>query len=681
VSTATKVKAVAVDKDMKLDIRVDGKHADGAPVTFTIKRTGGDEVDTVDGKIEKGRAKATWTASGPTADGDERVWRCFYEASVDDVTATSDEFDVYLPTLEVASKDEDGGDLPDMAFKVYIGKKVWRGNTGSTSSYTVQNLPPAPSEDIEVKWSAPARLVEWSEDTAGKKTAKLKKSFKAQLLFPKAGTHKQYVNLDKDKAHPEQGSKLTLRIGVHPDDGPSRAGDVFYVKVVYPSDDELSKRKTPGRALAGAKEQDWSSPDKGATYTLKADGGEAKLELELGLAGGDKVTVHVGGTDACEDEQVEVTNWRKLYYVLLQNKSSVLPSFQRTADKLAECFVEYEQQDKVEFTKADTPDTMAGSWVDAAEFGGAAGTDQLVIGSHNSKWFREKFAKLTIPKETLRRCIDLVICDRQYDGNDYKNRVYKDSKVTKLTAAQQKTQRLAGHVFPQNIQDGKHPLVRGTWRSLAPAGKTGHGAHGQLTEAMVSVDRSQDPRALFIDLSAAAKGDPASLVGDGSDDDHHPIEVSFTYVYVKGPYLGESDGQHQLIVLTPGADCFNDTILHELGHSMAQAVSKTNSPPKDLKLSDHDDAYDYHGHIGPHCAYNLNTNATHVYDDTNTVVALPGDAKDEPDYGRLCKADGKSAYGDCVMYGSGPSDDPSPFIGFCEKCQPFVKAVALKSVT
>ena len=48
---------------------------------------------------------------------------------------------------------------------------------------------------MTVVWKAPARQIgDWVEDGAGQKTAKLKKSFKARLLFPEAGDHEQLTN-------------------------------------------------------------------------------------------------------------------------------------------------------------------------------------------------------------------------------------------------------------------------------------------------------------------------------------------------------------------------------------------------------------------------------------------------------------------------------------------------------
>ncbi|MBX3469082.1 MAG: hypothetical protein KF878_19600 [Planctomycetes bacterium] len=678
-STAVaKIKSVAADKDAKLELRVAGGKA-GDPVTFTIYKVSDDsQLDTIDGTIQKGKAVATWTAKGPAPDAAARAWRVYYSAVVDGVTATSPEMEVYLPDVEVSSVGEDDAALADMRFELAVleGKKktkTVKGHTGSSGTFKVQNLPPG---EVQVTWLAPARLIDWVEDTAGKKKARLKKSFTAELVFPPAGDHKQYVNLPATKDHPEWGNKLKVRMRVHPDDGPSRPGDEFFVKVEYPPEDQLSKRKVPARKLAGAKAQAWA--DLGTTVKVKAEGAEGTVELELGLAGGDQVTLKVGGTDTCEDAEVTITNWRKLFYVMQRNAGSVIHGMQRTADTLADVFVEYERHDEVTFTKADTPPSMAGSWVAGKEFGVA--TEQLVIGSHNRKWFREKFAKVAIPKDMKQCTIDLIVCDQQYDGVDGWSKPHKDTTTTKLTTDNGWSEAFDGELFPANLNDAKHPMTSGSWRCTAPKGKPGHGVKGTVTQEMITVDRSKETKKVHIDLTKAPKGDPASLVGDGTAD-KYPVEVTITVVFAKGPYLGESANEHQLIVLTAGADCFNDTVVHELGHNMRQAPSKGNKPPAALKLDDHPHKYEGHGHTGPHCAHNLDAVATHVWaDDYSSKGPVATKATDEPDYDLLCDAAGDLVHGDCVMYGSGPSDDPSPSAGFCDDCKPYVLAKGLESV-
>jgi hypothetical protein len=69
VVTATKVKAVPVDKETSLSIKVDGGK-DGDPATFEIKNHADDAViESVDGTIKKGTASCKWKASGPTPHG------------------------------------------------------------------------------------------------------------------------------------------------------------------------------------------------------------------------------------------------------------------------------------------------------------------------------------------------------------------------------------------------------------------------------------------------------------------------------------------------------------------------------------------------------------------------------------------------------------------------------------
>lgn len=673
-SATAKVKQVPVDKEATLELKVQGGK-EGDPVTFTVFKVDGDEqVDTVDGTIKKGKAVAKWAAKGPEPDGEDRSLRVYYTCEVNGVKTVSPELEVYLAKVEVTSQQEDGSALADAPFVLKVGKKEIKGNTGSSGTYTVDNVPPG---ELEITWRAPLRFVEWVEDTAGKKKAKLKKSFKAQLLWPPEGDHKQWVNLKKDPKKPEQGNRLQVRVGVHPDDGPSRAGDVFYAKIEYPAPDDLSPRTQPKRELVKGKVHPWSDPDPGIAVELKKDGAEATFELELGLAGGDQVTLKVGGTDTCEDAEVTITNWRRVFYQLTRNKASVIHDLSRADGDLADVFVVYEQSKELTFERKDTPKDLPGAWVDAAEFGGTAGDLKLVIGSHNATWFRKQFVD---DKKPLGNHV--MICDKQYDAwESAKSKAPLRQLVSfDLKKATDWSPALDGEVFQTNLADGKHPLVSGSWTSTAPKGKPGAGKKGKLAAADVAVDRTQQTRRVLVTLPGGGSG-PGDLVGDGTDDAHFPVRVTLTLTYALGPYLGESDGPHQLIVLTPGSDCFNDTITHELGHTLRQAPSKTNAPPKGLVLDDHPHRYNYHGHSGPHCAHGLNAAATHKRDGKGGVVALAGDATDEDDYGDLCKADGSSVFGDCVMYGSGPSNDPSSAAdGFCADCKPYVKAQAMTTM-
>lgn len=689
VATSGGVQAVVAGKDAQLELRVKGSHPDGTACQFQIYKAADDSLlDTIDGQVEKGKATTLWPAKGPEETGPDRAHRVYYVVTVNSKEkTTSPELEVYHDRVEVTSQAEDGGALADVGFELSVDTGGFGfgvcGSTGSTGSFVVDNLPPG---DVDVTWSSPARLLEWVEQRATAWRAKVKNAFKARLNWPPAGAHKQWVNHPPKVGQPDQGHVLKVRVGRHKDDGPSKKGDELFLKLEYPPAERLSKRTTPARGVKGGAEQPWSKPMPGLSKKVEADGGEVEFEVELGLAGGDTVKVHVGGTEACDDEVVEVTNWRRLYYQVTAGATTKLHPFTKVDEHLAPAFVVYERFKAATFKQEETPADMAGSWQKGAELGRTADDEKeetfLVVGSHNRDWFRNKF---DASKGKL--SIDLVVCDLQYDGGT----AAKPNNVTVtdvLTTAEQVVTVDAAKkwIFPRALLDGKHPFVSGRWETVgAPPDET---KRGDMTKDMVVVDVLS--RKVKVKLPSTTANDPGSLVGDGTGG-RYKIRCTFKLRYGSGPWLGESSGQHQLVVQTAHEAPFYETVLHELGHNMKQVVSGKNAPPAGLSLADHPHAYEDHGHQGPHCSFGLDeAGATHVLtqqpDKTWTHEALSGAATAQADYRRLKKQQGAeyvTVWGTCLMYGGGSSKATSAqaTAGFCEECLPFLKAQALEDLT
>lgn len=678
------VQQVVAGKDAQLELRIKGSHPDGTACEFQVyKATDQSLLDTIDGQLQKGKATTKWAAKGPDAAGTARSHRVYYVVTVNNTEkTTSPELEVYHDWVQVTSKGEDDAALADMRFVVTVKAggfgKEFKGNTGSSGTFKVDNLPPG---DVEVTWASPARLVEWTEGTATRRTAKLKKAFKATLLWPTAGTHEQWVNHKAKPGQPDWGSKLKVRIGVHPDDGPSKRGDEVFVKLEYPPADQLSKRTTPARGAKGATAAPWCTPMLGLKKQVERDGGEVEVEVELGLAGGDKVKIHVGGTEACDDEVVEVTNWRRIYYQLTRPDSMAVHDMARVDERMQACFVVYERFKEVTFTRDEAPPEVKGSWLLGSELGLTDDRKDkylLIAGDHNATWFRKKF---DTSKGKLG--IDLTLCDEQFDAGETKKTRVTSRIVPVMTAAEQDVMLDDDKVaFPVSLTDGGHPFISGTWEAVNPP--KGKKLKGKLTKDALKVDKMT--RTVKVVLPKTKKDDPGNIVGDGTGGTYK-IRCTIKLQAAFGPFNGWSDGAHLMVVLGTDAQVFNDVVMHEVGHSMKQAASGYNAPPKGLTLADHDHLYDEHGHSGDHCNYGFDdAGATHVMqflaDGGVEFVDIVGAASEQADYGLVKKKVGteyRSVYGTCVMFGgSGEGWAPT---GFCEHCLPFIKAQSLEDVT
>jgi len=70
---------------------------------------------------------------------------------------------------------------------------------------------------------------------------------------------------------------------------------------------------------------------------------EALIELDLGLTGGDDVTVHLGNSEACNHTKIKVTNWRRLYYQVTRMKNSYPDPVASFAPEYKRHFIEWKK--------------------------------------------------------------------------------------------------------------------------------------------------------------------------------------------------------------------------------------------------------------------------------------------------------------------------------------------------
>lgn len=488
---------------------------------------------------------------------------------------------------------------------------------------------------------------------------------KAQLVWPTA-EHKQYVNLtpqgtalslDANDVR-RRGHKLTVKtklIG-------GKRGNQVYIKLKYA--DHNSKRNDPKPGIEGGIVADWC-PEGGIIVPMRADeeqpNCEATFALELGYAGGDEVTVHVGANNKCEDDEVKIINWRKIGFQITKPRNMELPTLQIAQESLRDVFIEFEKLSEVNLGRKESP---PGSWVGGvptADGKGWVKDGELIIGDHNRAEFQKRF-RFGDEKDPI---VHLIFCDKQYDGGkpgqwkeiclktggfDKENKKLPDATKPSFTL---KVAEKQVSILNPALQDGKHPFVMGTWLSRAPVGHPDNKKQGKLTEA--NVDIASDGRSVKVTLPPEA----AEIVGTGKElsDKKHPVLTMVTFRAAKGPYEGESDGRHILIVYHNSDRKVSSTIVHEVGHSINQAVKPGKAPPG-LAYREHLRSYDGKGHQGQHCGFGLSDSmfAKPDFADFNYVatVLLPK----------------------CVMWGDdGPQFLPwREVFSFCEKCRPYVIA-------
>ncbi len=488
---------------------------------------------------------------------------------------------------------------------------------------------------------------------------------KAQLVWPVA-EHKQFVNLA------QQGTALSVdandmrrrghRITVKTKLSGGLRGNQVYVKLKY--SDHNSKRNDPKPGIVGGMVVDWC-PEGGIIVPMRAadeqPNCEATFELELGYAGGDEVTVHVGGNNKCEDDQVKIINWRKIGFQITKPRNMELPSLKIAHESLQDVFIEFEKLSEVNVGRKESP---PGSWVGGVPTDDGKGwlkDGELIIGDHNRADFEKRF-KFAGEKDPI---VHLMFCHNQYDGGkpgqwkqmclktggfDKENQKLPDATKPSFTL---KVAEKEMSILNPALQDGKHPLVIGNWLSRAPVGHADNKKQGKLAEADVEI--ASDGRSVKVTLPPEA----AQIVGNGKElkDKKHPVLAMVTFRASKGPYEGESNGIHILIVYHNSERKVSSTISHEIGHSINQAVKGGKAPPG-LFYRDHMRSYDGKGHQGQHCAFGLSD-------------SMFG----KPDFAELNYA-ASALLPKCVMWGdSSPQFLPwREVFSFCEKCRPYVIA-------
>ena len=645
------IKNVFEDSELTLKSKITGgKPEEKKQVKFAFEQKGGG-AKIAEATVELKNDLAEHKIKLPKIKDDEDSYSFSYSIEgAGQCLKGEDEYRVWPKNIELDAVDKDDKEFAAVEWKLMQGGGKVLGHCDPKGKAAIHLKNP---EDFTIDAVSPFRLDGWVTSVGRKRKAKFSKApYRVVLHSPAPGNHKQYVNMDA-KGGPTQGPVLTLKAGAEgddkakPADRKAKKDDVVFVRVEFDKDN--SKRDKPKREATGFKEEGG-----GLVFTQKLqipkDGEPVEFKVQLGYAGGDKCTIHVGSTDKCEESTLLVQNWRKLHYQLTVPKGTAKPDMTRMVTALKDVFVEYEEYKKIEVDETDGPNLswFPGEWLNEP------GKKFLNVGDHNKDHFHAKFDDQKTPLG-----VHVMCCHTQFDCNGAsttKDFVGVEVDGTKQTPWSDGKNHpgtyvwVGGGLFPKKMKDGSSTLISGSWKEDGGAGT------GAIVEADLWVDRKTNPGWAFMKLPDAAR----DLVKAGKK-----VKLDLQIYCALGPYLGEADGAKgwlQLIVVKQKGNVVNDVMAHELGHTMNQ-VTKTVAPG--LKAADHGRMYTGNGHMGPHCADGMS--------DDNYAK---GAGKKGTDYeGKFA---GKKEC-TCIMYGE--NGEGSTCTGrFCARCQPFIKAEGLDSL-
>ena len=622
---------------------------------------GSAEVARVEAKFDagSGRAEGTWEkAKGPDKPAMVRKLGYHLEVDGDKLANLPDEIQVWAKEVEVLAKTKDD--------KPYAGALVRLQQTSEKNPAESANVLRKTDPGGKVVWrlafpgavrasfEPPYFLIDkkWTKGGPLDWEAKVEKLVPVKLQWPPPGaTHKQWVNLDVDIAHPEFGPTLKVKV-VAGKDGALDAGSKIFLKAEFGA---TNSDRTP---MTGGKK-------KGEKLELEKDPdptGGAEFEVPIGFAGGDSITVSVGSTKECKDSSVTVQTWRKLFYELMAPECMKprlveadgkwdlnATTRQWSRERLEAVFVSYELKASHVFG-----DDKVTNWLhEGAYLGKPAGTyyvlgspagynaDPVPFGAAENRTLFVRCSDIVAdanPAADIELQVDAAV--KSYNGPE----IYKvdpgtgDPSVSNVTW----TADLDPVAMPA------HPGVSG---GAAKTGALPVGAIQLVTKTSFKVVLSGEAATLVGALGAAKC----------------PIKVKWKWK-TADPYNGSASGGRQLMNVGRPLKPVACTICHELGHSMGMTVLEKatdnthvakdqpsifqRKPPEGLEYPPPvpaGDTYDGHSHTGSHCAASL------------TVVQ-----KGLASYGGLG--------GTCIMFGEG-GDDPEPSRdSYCDSCKKYLKA-------
>ncbi|MFO0628455.1 MAG: hypothetical protein U0325_22975 [Polyangiales bacterium] len=699
---------VPIGREVTLSATLSGEGVDAiTTASFEVYRTtssGEEVVATVQGAVADRRATCPWTAAGPKPE--ESGCSVYYRVTAGELRASgADEIVVYRDRLEVKTLSARGGPAQpgtlcalkitvDPLFKAppnvrIAAERVRRADGEGVAVF--ENLPPG---RWEVSFRSPFQLVAWTVPQGPRREAVVERLVRARFVSPdptrlENGIHKQWVNLTTDptavvQGHPDRGPVLKVRAEVVPENGPGRTGDRIYMRAVFGG--ENSMRNDPAPAFEG------QAGGRGVRTTevskaLTADGGSVEFTVNLGLAGGDSVTLELGGTPACQDASLVVVNWRRLFVRPVRPRDYVLPGEELSqnvksllAAQFTPGFIE------LEFERATVlPDNSNGTVVppeitrhypklpqgqNLIFLGGSPEKAHFTGGATHPPRFNLLLGHVIAKKSTETQVFPVTGARSDWRPSKEGGTFYKVpfdgtpflGETSPEVPERPKTRReIVRYTSP--AKGSPKPVYEDvpTGEMLPAVPAVGSyvevsGVRHMLDDTCVEI--SADTQTFRLNLPpAAARAVSKKTPGT--------VTLKVTTYSFQG---GSSTGNWISAVWAGEANDLKGTvnITHEIGHSVGMAPSDGEKYPG--LPTTHDETYgsggvtdgDQHGHEGPHCG-----------------VGLTARQKQTPDYSTLVD---QGIHGSCIMFGGVGAKTRYASLKFCAKCLPFLRATTIREI-
>jgi hypothetical protein len=507
---------------------------------------------------------------------------------------------------------------------------------------------------VSVEWKPPYFLLDkkWIKDKGIAWEARVEKIVAVKLAAPRPPDAdgklpcKQFVNLAADASDPSRGSKIKVKVVPAGADKLDKGRKIF-LKAEFGAGNG-DRKNSAGEVMKGKTHAESKGAD---------EKGEAEFEIEVGYAGGEKITLSVGSTDECKDDKVVIETWRKLYYELMAPEcmkprlgklvvggKDVWDLKQTTrdwaAERLKRVHVQYECKQSHIFE-----DAKVSKWLHPGSYLGKPAGDYYVLGSP-AAYDHDPVAFGAAENRTIFvRCCDVV------------SDAFPASAMEQDVHAAD-SEHGGPDIFLVDPGTG-NPSVEDSvrWEAVPGAGAAathpGQGKSGTLPRAAIEL-KTRTTYAIHL------SGEPAALVGPASAT-KCPIRVRWQWRRAD-PYNGSASGGRQLMNLGRPLKPVAATICHELGHSMGQTVIENGrykrKPPDGLEyppVVPAGEVYDGHGHVGSHCA-----------------AGLTAAEKGRASYGAL--------QGTCIMFGAGGDEEEPARQNYCDTCNKYIRSRNLSDV-
>lgn len=610
-------------------------------------------------EIQDGRGELAWIADG--LEDDELACIVDFLVFIADEPVCQGAFRVFRRELTVVAKDGEGSPIEGARCRMVLtphGDAALQYDMPDPRTLEIESnadgevvFPLVPGE-IALEWLSPYEEVQWPVDRGPEREVVLRRvEFVARFSGPMEGEHVAWVNEVPDPEDPLLGPVLRLEIsGVEPDDdGVAKgAGADVYVRV---------KRDAGSERLDAEGPRVGTRPLTAGAHALSRvrldDHSRAEFELHLGHGGGDTFTISIGSTPQCQDAEMNVTTWRRLYVTLYfayePDGAEVDAMQQHVVEAFEPSNIEVCFEDHVVDALDDTVVVVSRDHLTRM----GLSTGPLENFSVYMKDYDEQAPNKRVDK------LELELPEPVQDGRARINVVVVNGNLlrhNRKVELKWRGRSSGWRPFPVAKHEGfwvpfffdDDPDAPAS-TSLAPAARD----HGRMEAYISGFYEPQRLTAEDVEIDTAKKKFRITCALDRVET-RTRVEATLHFYWLD-PLGGSSTGSR--IALTWGSTAtpasVGHALVHEIGHSLHQAaVGLRNFPGV---VTAHPNTYKGKQHRGPHCS-----------------TGLSAKDKASDDYQKLTM---KGRHAACVMWGGvSPRFDYDKAKHFCPHCTRFLEA-------